>query len=91
MADQTVPVPVDLLRRLRDASLPDFLDDAIRDLVALIPPPRKRPTEAAVTAYCERRYRDTTSDQRRVARDHLESAAAAGLLHPDALEDDADV
>src|SRR3990167_8630028 len=45
MSDETVEVPVALLRKLREES---GAADATDSLIALIPPPRKRPTDAAI-------------------------------------------
>jgi hypothetical protein len=47
MSDQTVPVPVELLRQLKADSTVCSIASVIDELVALIPPPRKRPTRAA--------------------------------------------
>ncbi len=88
---QTVPVPVELLRRvvknLRHGGVFSRAD-AAEAVEALIPPLRKRPTEAAVDV-----VRDAVFDvgwsasNQEIASATLAALADAGLLHPDALED----
>lgn len=55
MSDETVAVPVALLRELREFGVEcwTILPWQIKDLIALIPPPPWSPSDEDVTAYCE--------------------------------------
>jgi hypothetical protein len=89
--DQSVPVPVDLLRRLKATyPLPSPNDaDVIDALVACIPPPRKRPTEAAVMDFIRAMDWPDDPDDHYVRDRAVECLTGfAHRLHPSALEDE---